>query len=719
MEFQLTGKHFNPTCLIVVADWDMYQENLCEEQNRRLSHDVRKGAANSTVKPNKEEKARIDRIIQAVNSTQLSSSDMDFLYRFRYSLTENKKALIKFLYVINWDEENEVNELPILLALWRDRSPIDVADALKLLSKDKSFEHPFVREYAVETLRSASDEELLTFLLQLVQALRYEPATNTTTTATPVSTPATVHVVTKGLTDLAVREGRVPEAVAIPSSMSTTTTASNIPSTSTSEKNTRDELSPLANFLIERACRSPSVANYLFWYLKVEVEDDNNDGSAELYERINASFYTTLANYNEDTRLWIRRLRTVDSYYHEILSIQNKAKQEGKRRDGKELIFKQLLEKNNLSIVPEFDWVPLPLDPKARISGLKIQTVNMFASAVYPVVVEFEDYDNKCKIQEVMKKQQQQMLSSSDVSTSGSLTTTTSTTASSSAVMKSSKGGNTTAASTAPTNTSGIKEITHKIIFKSGDDLRQDQLIMQMISLMDSLLKKVNLDLKLVIYGILAVTKKDGIMEFVRNSMPISAVLKNHGSILEYLRLYNYDKSGPFEISPTAMDTYIKSCAGSCVITYILGIGDRHLDNIMLTRSGELFHIDFGFIFGQDPKPFPPPFRFTRSMADAMGGEDSEHYARFKTYCCQSYNWLRKSANLILNLLSLMGDAGINDISKRSDLSKVLLKVEEKFRPDLTDEQAEQYFLTLISESLHSLAPKLMEVAHKIAVSLR
>lgn len=48
-----------------------------------------------------------------------------------------------------------------------------------------------------------------------------------------------------------------------------------------------------------------------------------------------------------------------------------------------------------------------------------------------------------------------------------------------------------------------------------------------------------------------------------------------------------------------------------------------------------MFHIDFGFIFGQDPKPLPPPFRFTRSMADAMGGEDSEHYGRFKTFCCQ------------------------------------------------------------------------------------
>lgn len=92
------------------------------------------------------------------------------------------------------------------------------------------------------------------------------------------------------------------------------------------------------------------------------------------------------------------------------------------------------------------------------------------------------------------------------------------------------------------------------------------------------------------------------------------------------------------------------------MVTFILGVGDRHLDNIMvritelffdvifffmhclffqITRGGQMFHIDFGFIFGQDPKPFPPPFRFTRTMADAMGGEESEDYARFKSYCCQ------------------------------------------------------------------------------------
>ena len=51
---------------------------------------------------------------------------------------------------------------------------------------------------------------------------------------------------------------------------------------------------------------------------------------------------------------------------------------------------------------------------------------------------------------------------------------------------------------------------TYTTIFKHGDDLRQDQLILQIITLMDKLLQEENLDLKLTPYKVLATSSKHG-----------------------------------------------------------------------------------------------------------------------------------------------------------------------------------------------------------------
>jgi len=109
-------------------------------------------------------------------------------------------------------------------------------------------------------------------------------------------------------------------------------------------------------------------------------------------------------------------------------------------------------------------------------------------------------------------------------------------------------------------------------------------------------------------------------------------------------------------------------------------------------------------------------------MTDAMGGQDSSEYRQFTSLACQAFNVLRKSAGLVLNLLHLMSDAGIEDLSNNPIMPNadgVISKVEERFRLELTDEQAEVYFMGLIDESLSALAPRVMEVFHKFAVARR
>jgi ataxia telangiectasia mutated family protein len=82
-------------------------------------------------------------------------------------------------------------------------------------------------------------------------------------------------------------------------------------------------------------------------------------------------------------------------------------------------------------------------------------------------------------------------------------------------------------------------------------------------------------------------------------------------------------------------------------VGYILGLGDRHVQNILIdTKSAELIHIDLGVAFEQGrilPTPETVPFRLTRDIVDGMGVAGVEGvFRRYPTFCSFFGSLIRK-----------------------------------------------------------------------------
>ena len=147
------------------------------------------------------------------------------------------------------------------------------------------------------------------------------------------------------------------------------------------------------------------------------------------------------------------------------------------------------------------------------------------------------------------------------------------------------------------------------------------------------------------------------------------------------------------------------------MVTYILGIGDRHLENLMIDNRGHLFHIDFGYILGKDPKPYPPAIKISQEMVDVMGGKDGPKYEEFKQKCVNAYWVLRENAKVIVNMFYLMIDSGIPELNN----IEILNKLNDKFSPGFDKLQAQNSILSNLEESVDAFFPVLMEKMHEVA----
>uniref|UniRef100_A0A8C9ZQM0 Phosphatidylinositol 4-phosphate 3-kinase C2 domain-containing subunit alpha n=1 Tax=Sander lucioperca TaxID=283035 RepID=A0A8C9ZQM0_SANLU len=260
------------------------------------------------------------------------------------------------------------------------------------------------------------------------------------------------------------------------------------------------------------------------------------------------------------------------------------------------------------------------------------------------------------------------------------------------------------------------------VMFKVGEDLRQDMLALQMIRIMDRIWLQEGLDLRIVNFKCISTGKDKGMVELVPSSDTLRKIQVEYGvtgsfkdkPLAEWLRKYNpaedeYEK---------ASENFIYSCAGCCVATYVLGICDRHNDNIMLRSTGHMFHIDFGKFLGHAQmfgsfKRDRAPFVLTSDMAYVINGGErpTSRFQLFVDLCCQSYNLIRKHSGLFLNLLSLMTSSGLPELTGSQDLKYVF----DALQPHNTDAEATIFFTRLIESSLGSVATKFNFFIHNLA----
>ncbi|KAG2173613.1 hypothetical protein INT43_005031, partial [Umbelopsis isabellina] len=265
----------------------------------------------------------------------------------------------------------------------------------------------------------------------------------------------------------------------------------------------------------------------------------------------------------------------------------------------------------------------------------------------------------------------------------------------------------------------GTDENEYLFLVKGGEDLRLDQRIQQLFSVMNGILHKNEFcsrqGIHLTTYNVIPMTSSIGVIEWLEHTKPIRACLeetpvrKNQmvrlqeayrswvanfkGETMGYRNLMQApretvvkqytlftstmpssvlrDSTYTLAASPEAFLTirqdFAYSLAAICICGYILGIGDRHLENFLIDRkSGRLISIDFGHAFGSStellPVPEIVPFRLTRQFSGFL--EPVGIAGILRVPMINVLEALRNDQNLILNVMDIFVKEPLMDWKK-------------------------------------------------------
>lgn len=243
-----------------------------------------------------------------------------------------------------------------------------------------------------------------------------------------------------------------------------------------------------------------------------------------------------------------------------VATLSTRAKEARASKDKREKKIERLRAylgdpKNGLaSMAP----LPLPLNPKIATIGIAPDKTNIFKSNLLPLLLWFQIAPPPPPPSLLATDHPSSPTASASASTA--ITTASTSTSSSTALSSSSS----LSSSAPPLPQSSAQPTEYPVIFKNGDDLRQDALVVQLFTLMDRLLLKENLDLRIIVYAVLATGPAEGMVQFVP-SKTLAAICQESGSLVAYLRHHNPDEESvkTYGVKPEVLDTFVRSCGAS------------------------------------------------------------------------------------------------------------------------------------------------------------
>mmetsp|Transcript_15257 Transcript_15257/g.23099 ORF Transcript_15257/g.23099 Transcript_15257/m.23099 type:complete len:837 (-) Transcript_15257:172-2682(-) len=241
------------------------------------------------------------------------------------------------------------------------------------------------------------------------------------------------------------------------------------------------------------------------------------------------------------------------------------------------------------------------------------------------------------------------------------------------------------------------------VIFKGGDDLRQEVLAMQLIKMCDKIFHDAGLPLQLSPYEVMVTAPESGLIETIHDATSIDALkgdVPNFVSLADFFEDF-FGQRGS-QRHEQAQRNFVESMAAYSLVTYLFAIKDRHNGNIMMDREGRIIHIDFGFMLNNSPggnSNFESsPFKLTQEYVEVMEGEDSKAFAYFKLMFIRGLLELRKHYKRFeLTVRMMMDNSNMACFAPTS-----IEDMKERFGLKLEDGPCIEFANTLVETSINN-----------------